>query len=165
MSSGYQKARGGWIIALTLVIAAILGVVPMPAWLEFWRPEWVALVLIYWVIALPHKVGLLTAWTAGFFLDLLEGSLLGLNAMALTLIAYVALSLYQRMRMFTPLQQSTTILILIGVQQLLIFWVLTATGQNTPKNLTFVITSLSSALIWIVLFPLLRYWRRAWQVH
>src|SRR3990167_1046981 len=117
MSSGYQKARGGWIIALTLVIAAILGVVPMPAWLEFWRPEWVALVLIYWVIALPHKVGLLAAWVAGFFLDVLEGSLLGLNAMALTLIAYVALSLYQRMRMFTPLQQSTTILILIGVQQ------------------------------------------------
>lgn len=165
MTSGYQKAKGGWTIVFTIVLAAILGIVPMPVWLELWRPEWVALVLMYWVIALPHKVGLMTAWLVGFFIDVLEGSLLGLNALALTLIAYVALNLYQRLRMFTPLQQSTTILMLIGVQQLLIFWVLTATGQNTPKNLTFVISALSSALIWPVIFPLLRYWRRSWQVH
>src|SRR5688572_6028020 len=130
-----SRPHGTWFIALTIVAASLLGVMPLPPWLEVWRPEWIALVVIYWVIALPHRVGLFTAWTVGFFVDVLEGSLLGLNAIALTLIAYVALSLYQRLRMFTPLQQSTTILMLIGVSQLLIFWVLTATGQNTPQNL------------------------------
>jgi rod shape-determining protein MreD len=161
----YDKGQGGWTIVLTLVIGAILGIVPLPAWLELWRPEWVALILIYWVIALPHKVGMFSAWLAGFMIDVLEGTLLGLNAMALTLLAWIALSLYQRMRMFTPLQQSITILMLVGVQQLLIFWVLTATGQNTPRDLAFVNSAFSSALIWPVLFPLLRYWRRAWQVR
>jgi rod shape-determining protein MreD len=107
----------------------------------------------------------LSAWIVGFFVDVLEGSLLGLNALALTVIAYVALNLYQRMRMFTPLQQSTTILILVGVQQMLVFWVLTATGQNTATNLAFVFSALSSALLWPVIFPLLRYWRRAWQIR
>lgn len=165
MSSGYQRGSGGWLIALTVVVAAILAIVPMPAWLELWRPEWVALVMVYWVIALPHKVGLVSAWCVGFFVDVLEGTLLGLNALTLTLIAYVALNLYQRMRMFTPLQQSTTILILVGVQQLLLFWVLTATGENTARDLVFMYTALSSALIWPVLFPLLRYWRRAWQIR
>lgn len=163
--SAYDKRQGGWTIVLTLVIGAILGIVPLPNWLELWRPEWVALVLIYWVIALPHKVGLVSAWLIGFMIDVLEGTLLGLNAMALTLLAWIALSLYQRMRMFTPLQQSITILMLVGVQQLLIFWVLTATGQNTPRDLAFVNSAFSSALIWPVLFPLLRYWRRAWQVR
>lgn len=163
--SAYYKQQGGWTIVLTLVIGAILGIVPLPTWLELWRPEWVALVLIYWVIALPHKVGLVSAWLVGFMIDVLEGTLLGLNAMALTLLAWIALSLYQRMRMFTPLQQSITILMLVGVQQLLIFWVLTATGQNTPRDLAFVNSAFSSALIWPVLFPLLRYWRRAWQVR
>src|SRR5688572_5098923 len=129
------RPHGTWFILLTIILAGLLGIMPMPQWLEAWRPEWIALVLVYWVIALPHRIGLLTAWTVGFFVDVLEGSLLGLNAIALTLIAYVALSLYQRLRMFTPLQQSTTILMLIGVSQLLIFWVLTATGQNTPQNL------------------------------
>jgi len=165
MSSGYQQGRGGWLIALTIIIAAILAIVPLPDWLEVWRPEWVALVLVYWAIALPHKVGLLSAWVVGFFVDVLEGSLLGLNALALTIIAYVARNLYQRMRMFTPLQQSMTLLILVGLQQLLVFWVLTATGQNAATNLGFVFSALSSALVWPVLFPLLRYWRRAWQIQ
>lgn len=159
-----SRAHGTWFIALTIVIAGLLGVMPLPEWLEVWRPEWIALVLVYWVIALPHRVGLFTAWIVGLFVDVLEGSLLGLNAIALTLIAYVALSLYQRLRMFTPLQQSTTILMLIGVTQLLIFWVLTATGQNTPQNLIFVVSALSSALVWPLVFVLLRFGRRALNV-
>jgi rod shape-determining protein MreD len=158
------RPHGTWFIFLTIVIASVLGIMPLPEWLEVWRPEWIALVLVYWVIALPHRIGLFTAWIVGFFVDVLEGSLLGLNAIALTLIAYVALSLYQRLRMFTPLQQSTTILMLIGVSQLLIFWVLTATGQNTPRNLLFVVSALSSALVWPLVFVLLRFGRRALKV-
>lgn len=159
-----QRPHGTWFIALTLLIAGMLGVMPLPPWLEVWRPEWIALVLVYWVIALPHRIGLFTAWFVGLFIDVLEGSLLGLNAVVMTLIAYVALSLYQRLRMFTPLQQSTTILMLIGVTQLLIFWVLTATGQNTPQNLIFVVSAVSSALVWPLIFVLLRFGRRALKV-
>lgn len=158
------RSNGTWFIVLSIVLGSLLGIVPMPEWLELWRPEWIALVLVYWVIALPHRIGLFTAWITGFFVDVLEGSLLGLNAIALTLIAYVALSLYQRLRMFTPLQQSSTILMLIGVYQLLIFWVLTATGQNTPPNLLFVVSAVSSALIWPLVFVLLRYGRRSLKV-
>jgi rod shape-determining protein MreD len=164
MPPEHAGPRGTWFILCTFVLAAILGIVPLPAWLEIWRPEWIVLAVVYWVIALPHRVGMLTAWLAGFFIDVLEGSLLGLNAAALTLMAYVALNLYQRLRMFTPLQQSTTILMLTGVHQLLIFWVLTATGQNTPGNLLFVVSALSSALVWPVVFVLLRFGRRALKV-
>jgi rod shape-determining protein MreD len=159
-----SHSNGLWFIVLTLVIGCLLGIAPLPDWLELWRPEWIALVLVYWVIALPHRIGLFTAWTTGFFVDVLEGSLLGLNAIALTLIAYVALSLYQRLRMFTPLQQSTTILMLVGVYQLLNFWVLTATGQNTAPNLLFVLSALTSAVVWPLVFVLLRYGRRSLKV-
>lgn len=159
-----SRPHGTWFIFLTIIFAGMLGVMPLPEWLEVWRPEWIALVVVYWVIALPHRIGLFTTWIVGFFVDVLEGSLLGLNAITLTLIAYVALSLYQRLRMFTPLQQSTTILMLIGVSQLLIFWVLTATGQNTPQNLMFVVSALSSAIVWPLVFVLLRFGRRTLKV-
>jgi rod shape-determining protein MreD len=160
-----MKHRGGWVILLTILLAGILGMAPLPSWLEMWRPEWMALVVIYWVIALPNRVGLITAWCVGFFVDVLEGTLLGLNAIALTLIAYAALTLYQRLRMFTPLQQCITVLMLVGVQQQLIFWVLTATSQNTPPNLTFIFSALSSALVWPLVFVLLRSWRRGFGVR
>ena len=107
-----ERTHGTWVIILSVLLAGMLAIVPLPEWLEDWRPQWMALVVIYWVIALPHRMGLVTAWCIGFFVDVLQGSLLGLNALTLTLVAYGALSLYQRMRMFTPLQQSLTVLLL-----------------------------------------------------
>ena len=52
-----------------------------------YRPEWVPMVLIYWVMALPYRIGIGSAWIVGLVLDILEGSILGLNAMALVIIA------------------------------------------------------------------------------
>jgi len=164
MGPKFNKHHGGWIILGTLVLAALFTVLPLPLWLEAYRPEWVALVVIYWVVALPDRIGLFSAWIAGFFMDVLEGSLLGLNALALALVTYLALSLYQRMRMFTAIQQSSTILILMGIHQLLSFWVLTANSQNTAPNLIFMISALSSAIIWPFVFLGLRYIRRTFNV-
>ncbi len=164
MAPKFNKHHGGWIILGTLVLAALFTVLPLPEWLEAYRPEWVALVVIYWVMALPDRIGLFTAWIMGFFMDVLEGSLLGLNALALALVAYLALSLYQRMRMFTAIQQSSTILILVGIHQLLSFWVLTANSQNTAPNLIFMISALSSAIVWPFVFLGLRYIRRTFKV-
>ena len=164
MGPKFNKHHGGWIILGTLVLAALFTVLPLPLWLEAYRPEWVALVVIYWVVALPDRIGLFSAWIAGFFMDVLEGSLLGLNALALALVAYLALSLYQRMRMFTAIQQSSTILILVGIHQLLSFWVLTANSHNTAPNLICMISALSSAIIWPFVFLGLRYIRRTFNV-
>ena len=164
MGPKFNKHHGGWIILGTLVLAALFTVLPLPDWLEAYRPEWVALVVIYWVVALPDRIGLFSAWITGFFMDVLEGSLLGLNALALALVAYLALSLYQRMRMFSAIQQSSTILILVGIHQLLSFWVLTANSQNTAPNLIFMISALSSAIIWPFVFLALRYIRRTFNV-
>ena len=164
MAHKFNKHHGGWIIIATFVLAALFTVLPLPEWLEAYRPEWVALVVIYWVMALPDRIGLFTAWIVGFFIDVLEGSLLGLNALALALVAYLALSLYQRMRMFTAIQQSSTILILVGIHQLLSFWVLTANSENTAPNLIFMVSALSSAIIWPFVFLGLRYVRRTFNV-
>lgn len=159
------RARNVWVIVLSLVFAGVLAIVPLPVWLELWRPDWVALVLVYWVIALPHRIGLFTAWVVGFLLDVLEGNLLGLNSMVLTAMAYVPLTLYQRLRMFTPLQQSMIMLLLIGSGQLFIFWVQAATGRNTADNLMFIMSALTSALLWPLVFVSLRFWRRSFRVN
>jgi len=164
MAPKLGKHHGGWIITVTFLLAALLTVLPLPEWMESYRPEWVALVVIYWVMALPDRIGLFTAWISGFFLDVVEGSLLGMNALALALVAYLALSLYQRMRMFTAVQQSSTVLILVGIHQLLSFWVLTANSQNTAPNLIFMISALSSAIVWPFVFLGLRFLRRTFRI-
>lgn len=164
MTAILVRSHNTWVILLTFIIAGFLAMVPLPAWLEPYRPEWVAMTLIYWAIALPHRVGLIFAWLLGFFVDVLEGSLLGLNAVALALVAYIALNLYQRLRMFTPLQQSGTVMMLVGMHQLILFWVYTATDQSTAPNLMFLMSSLSSAVVWPFVFLVLRQLRRYFRV-
>ncbi|MFT6366423.1 MAG: rod shape-determining protein MreD, partial [Bacteroidia bacterium] len=64
-----QSQQGLWIICLSFLVAFVFAVIALPQWLLWVRPEWPALVLIYWTIALPHRVGLLTGLCVGVALD------------------------------------------------------------------------------------------------
>ncbi|HUM92196.1 MAG TPA: rod shape-determining protein MreD, partial [Candidatus Competibacter sp.] len=68
---------GRWIIVLSFLIAFLLGGVPLPDSLERFRPDWVAMVLIYWNMALPHRVGIGIGWLVGLLMDVGRGGLLG----------------------------------------------------------------------------------------
>lgn len=159
------KANNIWVIVITLIFASVLAMVPIPSWLALWRPEWVAVVLFYWVIALPHRVGMFSAFFIGLLLDVLKGNLLGLNAGIFTFIAYIGSTLYQRVRMFTPVQQSLTVMMLIASGQLIAFWVQTAVGRNSAENLAFIVSALTSALVWPPVFLGLRFCRRSFHVN
>lgn len=160
-----QGPHGIWVIILSLLIAYLLAVVPFPAWAMNYRPEWVPMVLIYWVMALPYRVGIGSAWCAGIVLDILEGSILGLNAMSLVIVAYVTLSLHQRLRMFSSLQQSGLVLALVGLNLMICHWLQIVTGQTLNTNLMFLMAALTSAVIWPSLFHLLRQIRRSFAVR
>ena len=130
-----------------------------------YRPEWVPMVLIYWVMALPYRIGIGSAWVIGMFLDILEGSVLGLNAIALVIVAYVTLSLHLRLRMYSSLQQACLVLALVGLNLMLCHWLQIISGQTVSSNLLFLLAALTSAVIWPSLFQLLRQVRRSFDVR
>ena len=60
---GIEESRqGNWIIVLSFIMAIMLTALPLPEWAVNWRPSWVAIVLIYWCMAVPDRVGILVAW-------------------------------------------------------------------------------------------------------
>ncbi len=158
-----HRAQGRWVIALSLLLAILLSIIPVPAWAQWGRPEWVAMVLIYWVIALPERVGVGVAWCTGLLLDIVEGTPLGQNALALAVMAYLALILYQRLRMYVPLQQAMVVFVLVGLNQLLCHWVQTLSGTPSP-NLLFLLPAMVSALLWPAVSLLLQFLRRHFSV-
>ncbi len=160
-----KRAHAIWVIFFSFFVAYLLAIVPFPEWAMNYRPEWVPMVLIYWVMALPDRLGIGSAWCAGLLLDILEGSTLGLNAISLVILAYVTLSLHQRMRMFTSLQQSGLIFVLVGLNLMLCHWLQIVTGQTINVSLLFLMAALTSAIIWPSLFQLLRQIRRSFDVH
>tara|TARA_R110001599_G_scaffold65838_2_gene185945 strand:- start:197644 stop:198132 length:489 start_codon:yes stop_codon:yes gene_type:complete len=158
-----QGSHGYWLIVTSFLVAYVLAVLPMPQWLMWVRPEWVALILIYWAIALPHRVGILTALALGIMLDALEGAVLGQNAFSLVVVAVLCQTLYQRLRVFSVLQQAGTVFVVIGINQLVCQWVQNLEGIGSP-SLLFLLPAVSSALLWPVVLHILRRLRRHYWV-
>ena len=143
----------------TFTIAIILAIMPFPTWAEPFRPDWVALVLIYWCLAVPERVAVGTGWLLGFLQDVLYGSLLGSNALGKTLVAFLTVRLHLQVRMFPRWQQAVSVLGLLIANQLLVLWIRGAIGQ-APETFSYWTPSIVGALLWPWLFVILRDLRR-----
>lgn len=77
--SPQTKAR--LALVSTFLVAIVLSIMPGPTWAEPFRPDWVGLVLVYWCIATPGRVGVGTGFVLGLAMDVLYGALLGSNAL------------------------------------------------------------------------------------
>lgn len=147
------------VIPLSFVIAFMLTLMPLPDWAIPFRPAWLALVLIYWVMALPQRVGLGTAWILGLLLDVSQGALLGQHALGLTVIAFITLKFYQRIRVFPLWQQGISIMLILVVYSILIYWIYGVTG-HPPGTWMYWMPVITSGLLWPWIFVLLRDVRR-----
>lgn len=97
------------VIYATFFIGLVGAIYPLPSILNACRPDWMVLIIFYWVLALPHRVGIVHAFILGLILDLLLGSTLGMHALVLSVLAYIVTINYQRFRYFTLVQ--TTLLV------------------------------------------------------
>lgn len=156
--------RGGWVILMTFIAAIMLTLVPLPEWAVYLRPEWVTMVLIYWCMALPERVGVGIGWVAGLFLDVIHGAILGQYAMVLALIAYFTLNLHQRLRVFPMAQQALVVVLLVLFQQLVVVWIKGFIGDPSDSLRSW-LPSLTTMLLWPWLFVILRDLRRHYQVR
>jgi rod shape-determining protein MreD len=104
-----SRARHPWLLPASLVIALVLGLLPLPGWLQPFRPYWLALVLAYWLIEAPERVGLGVAFLMGLVADLAFGSLLGEQALRLTVMAFIVQRFRAQLRFFPVSQQALAI--------------------------------------------------------
>lgn len=158
-----RRHQGGFVIFVSFVLALLLTMLPLPTWAQTFRPEWVTLVTIYWCMALPSRISIGWAWIAGLMLDVTLGNLLGLHALSLTIVAFLTIKLYQRIRVYPLGQQAFAVLVLVAMSQLLTLWILGIIGK-TPGSWTYWLPSISSAILWPWLFVVMRGARRHFQV-
>ncbi|WP_106478419.1 rod shape-determining protein MreD [Phytohalomonas tamaricis] len=155
--------RSNLTIWLSLLLALGLQVMPLPdVWL-LWRPNWLGLMLAYWCFSMPQRVGVFHGFIFGLLLDLLEGMPLGQNAFLLSCLAYLALLLYQRMRMYSLWQQALMIVVILGLVQLFEQWLRLAFGA-TSLHIEFVYSALVGGLLWPWFFTLMQLVRRRFSI-
>ena len=87
-------------VIVTIIVALALSVMPLPDWLEAFRPDWIAITLIYWAMMLPRTWSVGSAWLIGLVLDVAQGTLLGQHALALCVVVFVTVRMHLLMRVF-----------------------------------------------------------------
>jgi rod shape-determining protein MreD len=147
------------VVALSVLVAFMLAALPMPAWADSWRPAWVPMVLIYWCMALPGRVGVLTAWWIGLLLDVLNGTLLGQHAFGLAAVAYLAVLYHQRVRVFPLFQQALVVGTVVFLYLLVMLGIYNGFG-SVKYGFGYLLGAISSAVLWPWVFIILRDLRR-----
>ena len=157
------KAHGQWVVIATLVVAFLLRTIPLPGPLAYAAPEWVALVVIYWVLALPYRLGIFFAFVVGLFADAHEGAPLGMHALCFSLLAFMVMVLYQRIRVYPPVQQAGTVLVMMLLFLFFKFTLRNLFGMPGEAPL-YLIPAFTSALLWPLIYLMLRSLRIRFRV-
>jgi rod shape-determining protein MreD len=108
-----------WPAALCFGLAIVLEIVPLPAALQPLRPPFGTMVMIYWALMLPERIGLFIAFFLGICLDILHGQLLGQNALTLLVVTYLTLRFHLQIRIFPLWQITGAVLALLSIDALL----------------------------------------------
>jgi rod shape-determining protein MreD len=159
MATVLKPANGTVYIVLTLLCAMVLQLLPLPTVIELSRPEFVLMVLIYWSMALPNRIGVSAAWITGLFVDVLLGTPLGINALAYSLIVYVIARFYLQLRQYPYWQQALIIFALVLLSKLV-----NLVMNTNVEGIYLLIPAIISALLWPFNYLLLRLVRRTFNV-
>jgi len=97
-----------FFIGLSLLVALAINLLPAgrhPA-----QPDLLAVVLVFWNVHQPRRVGVGLAFLFGLLMDVHEGALLGQHALAYTLLSYAAIAIHRRLTWFGLAEQALHIL-------------------------------------------------------
>lgn len=134
-------------LLLTVVVALILSVVPLPHYLAVARPAFLVLTVLYWSIAAPRLGGIGLGFFSGLALDVFRGAVLGQNALALSAVTYICVREHQKIRLKPAFQQSLIVFGTLLVYEFILFAIDGWSGHPMTTPLRWIHT-LIGAIIW-----------------
>jgi rod shape-determining protein MreD len=142
----------GWFIIFSLIAALFFNLVPLGRFPGV--PDWLALVLVFWCIHQPLKVGMGGAFFLGLLMDVADGSVMGQHALAYVLMAFAAGALSRRILWFPLAEQALHVLpMLLGMQVVMLIARLIGGGEF--PGFTWFLSSFVATLLWYPLTFLL----------
>ena len=136
-----------WYVLSWLFVALLLNLLPLENITYMLRPDFVAIVLLYWSINQPQKIGLSLAFCMGLMMDVGHISVLGQHALAYCVIVYLACALHRRLRIFSLFQQAPQVGVILLIMQTIIL-VIELLNGNQSSSWFFFLPVLTGTLFW-----------------
>ena len=137
-------------IVVTLIAGLLANLLPWSGWPLAVKPDFVALVLLYWCIHQPRKVGFTAAWLMGLMMDVAEGSVFGQHAFAYSVLAYAGIVLHRRVLGFTMRDQILHIIPLLLFTDVIVLVIRKIAGAEFP-GLSYFVGSLIAGVMWPII--------------
>jgi rod shape-determining protein MreD len=151
------------VIPLTIILGLVLLILPLPLQAQLYRPDWVALILIYWNMALPNRVGLWVAFITGLFVDVAQGTLLGQHSLALVIIIFINMNFLLQVRVLSLGRQAFYVFTLLLINQFTVVWI-EGMLHREPTLMAYLGAPLTGMALWPWVFIVLRDIRRKAQI-
>lgn len=134
-------------VALSFFVAFMLNMMPLTGWVLIVRPDFVAVVLLYWAIQHPRRVGFTPAFFLGLAMDVADGSLFGQHALAYCILMAAGITWHRRISLFGLRGQMLHVLGILLVAQFIILVVRFVAGDSFPGWWYF-LPSVSGTVLW-----------------
>lgn len=144
---------------LSFAVGLLLTVFPLPDVLVFWRPDWLNLLLIFWILNHPARAGVWTAFVVGVIVDLVMADTLGVYALSFAVTAYLCRLFIRRARVSSLLATSMLVAFLLAVALTIRFVAYSLVGLS-QTHWQYWLPVLTSALAWPFVVMSLQRWRR-----
>ena len=151
-----------FLIILSSFVIALL-ITTMTFTFGVFSPDWIQLVLIYWLLAVPSVIGLIGSWVIGIIADVTLGATLGMHALTYVGISFIIMQSYKFLRYLTVYQQAIIILIILILKYTILLWIDRLLDIN-DYTLAIYWTPLMSAILWPIVFYILRSIRRKYYI-
>jgi rod shape-determining protein MreD len=148
-----------WFVLLTLLLGLTVNILPLSGIALVVRPDFLALVLLFWCIREPRLIGVGIAWFLGLMMDVADGTVFGQHALAYAVLAYAAEYFRRRVLRFPLWQQAAQVAVLLLLCSALVALVRVVGGAPLPRP-SYAVGSLTGALLWPVLTVLLQWPQR-----
>lgn len=148
----------------SIALCFLLQLMPLPQALLPFKPYWLALILVYWALETPERVGLGLAFILGLIGDTLTGELLGEQALRLCILCFIILRFRSRLRFFPMWQQSLALFVLLINDRIVLLMIRACAGEPSPPA-AFWLAPVAGMLAWPWLFLLFDDMRARLRVH
>jgi rod shape-determining protein MreD len=137
-------------VAYTLIVALTFQLYPWSGHGLIVRPDFLLVVIIYWMLRAPNICNIGLAWLAGLIVDLSTGSLLGQYALSFTITAYLGLQYQRRIVLFNQLQLTAYVLALFITERILVL-ILKVFSGNDMLDWSYLLPIVSNLALWLLI--------------